>query len=167
MRQPVWGWFGQRDQFLMGPGYDPAPGIDRFLTGTPQIIGTAAVEEGARLLGGAGIGRLRAKGVALTELLICLADEWLAPHGFALASPRDSARRGSHVSLRHPAAWQISQALIKGGIVGDYRTPDRLRLGPAPIITRFTDVWDALDALRRIAADRSYEDAAARPGRVT
>ena len=165
--QPVWGWFGQRDQFAMGPGYDPAPGIEKFLTGTPQIIGTAAVQEGARLLGEAGMGRLRAKGVALTELLIGLADEWLAPHGFTVASPRRSARRGAHVTLHHPDAWQLSQALIKAGVVGDYRTPDRLRLGPAPITTRFTDVWDALDALRRIAADGSYAGLAAERGRVT
>ena len=167
MSQPVQGWFGQRDQFAMGPGYDPAPGIEKFLTGTPQIIGTAAVEEGARLLGEAGIGRLRAKGIALTELLIGLADEWLAPHGFTVASPRPSARRGAHVTLHHRDAWQLSQALIKAGVVGDYRTPDRLRLGPAPIITRFTDVWDALDALRRIAGDRSYAGLAAERGRVT
>ena len=167
MRQPVWGWFGQRDQFAMGPGYDPAPGIEQFLTGTPQIIGTAAVEEGARLLGEAGIGRLRAKGIALTELLIGLADEWLAPHGFTVASPRPSARRGAHVTLHHRDAWQLSQALIKAGVIGDYRTPDRLRLGPVPIITRFTDVWDALDALRRIAGDRSYAGLAAERGRVT
>ncbi len=167
LRQPVWGWFGQRDQFAMGPGYDPAAGIGRFLTGTPPIIGIAAVEEGARLLGEAGLDRLRAKGVALTELLIALADEWLAPHGFAVASPRDSARRGSHVCLRHPDAWQISQALIGAGVIGDYRTPDRLRLGPAPIITRFTDVWDALQTVRRIAGDRSYASLAAERGRVT
>ena len=167
LRQPVWGWFGQRDQFAMGPGYDPAPGIDRFLTGTPPVIGIAAVEEGARLLGEAGIGRLRAKGVALTELLIGLADEWLVPYGFAVASPRSSARRGSHVCLRHPDAWRISQALIGAGVIGDYRTPDRLRLGPVPIATRFTDVWDALDAVRRIAGDRSYAGLAAERGRVT
>ncbi len=167
LRQPVWGWFGQHDQFAMGPGYDPAAGIGKFLTGTPPIIGIAAVEEGARLLGEAGLGRLRAKGVALTELLIALADEWLAPHGFAVASPRESARRGSHVCLRHPDAWQISQALIGAGVIGDYRTPDRLRLGPAPIITRFTDVWDALQTVRRIAGDRSYASLAARRSRVT
>jgi kynureninase len=167
MRQPVWGWFGQRDQFAMGPGYDPAPGIEKFLTGTPQVIGIAAVEEGTRLLGEAGLGRLRAKGIALTELLIGLADEWLAPHGFAVASPRDSARRGAHVCLRHPEAWQVSQALIGAGVIGDYRTPDRLRLGPTPITSRFTDVWDALQVLRQLAADRSYAGLAAERGRVT
>jgi kynureninase len=168
LRQPIWGWFGQREQFAMGPQYEPAPGIDQFMTGTPQIIGTVAVEEGARLLGEAGMDRLRAKGIALTKYLISLADEWLAPCGFALASPRDAARRGAHVSLRHPDAWQLSQALIRAGVIGDYRTPERLRLGPVPITTSFTDVWDALGILRGIAADpRSYADLSAEPARVT
>jgi len=167
LRQPVWGWFGQREQFAMGPGYDPAPGIDAFLTGTPQIIGTAAVQEGAALLGEAGMDRLRVKGVALTSYLIALADEWLTPLGFTLASPRDHSRRGAHVTLHHPDAWPISQALIQAGVIGDYRTPERLRLGPAPIMTRFTDVWDALDRLRQIATDKSYAALQAEPSRVT
>ena len=103
LRQPVWGWFGQREQFDMGPAYDPAPGIGRFLTGTPQIIGTVAVQEGARLLGrGRASSRLRAKGIALTGYLIALADAWLAPLGVAVASPRQDERRGSHVTLRPP-----------------------------------------------------------------
>jgi len=167
MSQPIWGWFGQQDQFAMGPGYDPVPGIERFATGTPQIIGTAAVAEGVRLLAEAGIDRLRAKGIALTSYLIHLADEWLVPYGFRLASPRADARRGNHVTLYHPDAWRISQALTAAGVIGDYRTPDRLRLGPVPITTRFTDVWDALDLLRRIAADKSYEDLPAELSRVT
>jgi kynureninase len=167
LRQPVWGWFGQRNQFAMGPGYDPAPGIDAFLTGTPQIIGTAAVEEGTRLLGEAGIGRLRAKGTALTSYLITLADEWLAPLGFTVASPRDDARRGAHVTLRHDHAWQIGQALIQAAVIGDYRAPDRLRLGPAPVFTRFADVWDALDRIRQITERRAYTGIAAEPSRVT
>ena len=167
LRQPVQGWFGQRDQFAMGPGYDPVAGIGRFLTGTPNIIGTAAVEEGARLLGEAGIGALRAKGVLLTDYLITLADAWLRPLGCVLASPRDSARRGSHVCLRHPEAWRISQALVRAGVVGDYRTPDRLRLGPTPINTRFTDVWDALDTTREIIETKAYEQFEGEPARVT
>ena len=167
LRQPVQGWFGQRDQFGMGPAYDPAPGIGRFLTGTPDIAGTAAVEEGVRLLAEAGIGRLREKGMRLTSYLIALADEWLTLLGCTLASPRDAARRGSHVCLRHPEAWRIGQALIRAGVIGDYRTPDRLRLGPAPITSRFTDVWDALDATRRIIEDKTYMDFPAAPARVT
>lgn len=156
LRQPVWGWFGQLDQFEMGQGYEPAPGVGRFLTGTPDVIGTVAVQEGARLIAEAGIGRLRAKAVALTGLLIDLADAWLTPYGIAVASPRQAARRGAHVTLAHPDAWRISQALIRRGVIGDYRTPDRLRLGPAPLYTGFADVWDALDILRQIMADNAY-----------
>jgi kynureninase len=167
LRQPVWGWFGQRDQFGMGPGYDPEPGIGQFLTGTPDIIGSVSVEEGARLLAEAGIGRLRAKGTALTSYLISLADAWLSPYGITVASPREDERRGAHVTLAHPQAWQISQALIRRNVIGDYRTPDRLRLGPAPAYTRFTDVWDALDILRQIMADRTYLDLPAARSVVT
>jgi kynureninase len=167
LRQPVWGWFGHADQFGMGPGYEPAPGITRFMTGTPQIIGTAAVEEGARLLGEAGMGPLRAKSTELTGLLIALADEWLTPLGFSLATPREASRRGAHVSLRHPHAQLLSQALIREGVVPDYRTPERLRLGPVPIISRFTDVWDALDTLRRLVTDGSYAEVGLQQVRVT
>jgi kynureninase len=167
LRQPIWGWFGQRQQFEMGPGYDPVPGIEAFATGTPQIIGTVAVEEGTRLLGEAGIDRLRAKSTALTGYLIALADEHLAPHGFALATPRADDRRGGHVSLRHPEAFRISQALIREKVIVDYRTPDRLRVSPVAITTSFTDVWDAVDKTRRITAEKSYGDLSAEPGRIT
>ena len=167
LRQPIQGWFGQREQFQMGPDYDPVPGIGKFLTGTPDIAGTAAVEEGARLLADAGIDRLRDKGMRLTDYLIALADAWLAPLGCAVASPRDPARRGSHVCLRHPEAWRIGQALIHEGVIGDYRTPDRLRMGPTPITTRYTDIWDAMDATRRILTSKEYEDFPAEPAQVT
>jgi kynureninase len=151
LHQPVQGWFGQRDQFVMGPAYDPVPGIGRFMTGTPDIIGTAAVSEGVSLLAEAGIGALRDKGMRLTGYLIDLADAWLAPLGFSLASPRDATRRGSHVCLRHPRAIEIGEALTAAGVIGDLRVPDRLRLGPAPITTSFADVWDAADTIRLIA----------------
>jgi kynureninase len=158
LRQPIWGWFGQQDQFGMGQGYRPVGGIGQYLTGTPQIIGTVAVQEGVRLLAEAGIGPLRAKAVALTRYLIGLADLWLASYGVTVASPRQDDRRGAHVTLAHPEAWRISQALIRRGVIGDYRTPDRLRLGPAPLFTRFTDVWDALDIMRQVMADQAYLD---------
>jgi kynureninase len=167
LRQPVWGWFGQRDQFGMGPGYDPAPGIAAFLTGTPQIIGTVAVQEGTRLLAEAGIDRLRAKGTALTGYLISLADAWLTRYGIAVASPRQDQRRGAHVTLAHRHAWPVSQALTGENVIGDYRTPDRIRLGPAPAYTRFTDVWDAMHTLRRVLASRSYQHLPAQRSVVT
>ena len=168
LRQPIWGWFGQRDQFDMAEGYDPAPELSRFLVGTPFVPGIALVEEGAALLAEAGIERLRAKGVALTELVIELHDAWLAPLGFALASPRDAAIRGSHVSLAHPDAYRICQALIsRARVIPDFRPPDRIRLGPAPITTRFVDVWDAMDRLRRVVADGLHHTVDPARARVT
>jgi kynureninase len=167
LRQPIWGWFGQRDQFAMGTAYDPADGVDRFAVGTPPVLAMAAVEVGARLTAEAGIERLAAKGQALTELVIALADEWLAGHGVTVASPREAARRGSHVSLAHPQAWQLTQALIDRGVVPDFRTPDRLRLGPAPLYTRFVDVWDAMDRLRSVLAEGAHNGYPTERSRVT
>jgi kynureninase len=168
LRQPIWGWFGQRDQFAMGRGYRAVDGIGAWLTGTPAVLGLACVEAGVGLLAEAGIERLRAKGMALTSLIVDLADAWLAPLGFGLASPRVAERRGSHVALAHPHAWRISQALIEvAGVVPDFRAPDRIRLGPAPIATRFVDVWDALDRLRRLVEVGGHERHVPEARRVT
>jgi kynureninase len=153
LRQPIWGWFSQRDQFDMGASYDPAPGMAKFMTGTPSIPGTAAVEEGARLLLEAGLEPMRAKSMALTAFLIELADAWLVPLGCTVATPRDPARRGGHVSFCHPEAERIVAQLASGGVVTDYRTPDRFRFGLSPLTTRFTDVWDAADAARALIAE--------------
>ena len=101
----------------------------------------AAVEEGVRITAEAGIEALREKSIAQTELMIALHDEWLVPLGFTLGSPRDPARRGSHVSLNHPEAWPICRALIeRADVVPDFRGPDSVRLGIAPLYTRFVDV---------------------------
>jgi kynureninase len=151
LRQPIWGWFGQRDQFAMGPAYDPVPDGTRFLTGTPPILGLALVEEGVRLLAEAGLDRLRAKGMALTSLLVDRYDAWLARLGFRLVSPRDAAARGSHVCLSHPDGARLRDELVRRAqVVPDFRHPDRLRFGLAPLTTRFVDVWDAMDRLRRL-----------------
>ncbi len=165
---PIWGWFGQRDQFVMGPAYDPAPGIERFLAGTPPVVGLVAVEEGARLVAEAGIDAIRRKAVALTELAVRLHDAWLAPLGFDLGTPRASERRGAHVALRHEHGWPICRALIEvGRVVPDFRRPDSIRLGFPPLYTRFVDVWDAFDRLRRLVESGSYREIEADPARVT
>jgi kynureninase len=150
LRQPIWGWFSQRDQFAMGPRYEPADGITKFMTGTPPILGTAAVEEGARLLLEAGTGPIRAKSTRLTSYLIDLADAWLTPLGGTLATPRAAERRGGHVTFTHPQAEQIVGQLAAANIITDYRTPDRFRLGLSPLTTRFTDVWTAVGAARDV-----------------
>src|SRR3954468_4372762 len=130
LRQPVWGWFGQRDQFAMGPAYDPEPDIRRFLVGTPQVLGMHTVAAGVEVIAEAGIERLRAKSVALTELLLELHDGWLAPLGFTGGPPRDPATRGSHIAVRHPDGPRISVALRHNArVVADFRSPDTVRLG--------------------------------------
>jgi len=151
LRQPIQGWFGQRDQFAMGHPYDPQPGIGHFLTGTPSVLGLVAIEAGVEVLARAGIEALRAKSTALTELVIALWRAWLEPLGFTLGSPADPARRGGHVALRHPDAYRIDRALVeRANVVPDFRAPDRIRLAPVAAYTRFTEVWDAMDRLRRL-----------------
>ena len=167
LRQPIWGWFGQREQFRMGPAYDPAPGIGHFAAGTPPMLSLVPVGTGVAVLAEAGIERLRARSVALTELVVALWEAWLEPLGFALASPRDPAQRGGHVSLAHPEASRISRALVAAGVVPDFRPPDLVRLCPAPAYTRFVEVWDALDRMRRLVAAGEHLALAADPGRVT
>ena len=167
LRQPIWGWFGQQDQFAMGAAYQPTSGIGRFGVGTPPVLGLVAVREGIAPVIEAGIGAIRAKGMALTSYAVELSDAWLAALGFRLASPRDPTRRGAHISLHHPDAWRICQALIARDVVPDFRTPDRLRLGFSPLTTSFADVWTALERLRDLVAAGEHERFDATPGRVT
>jgi kynureninase len=168
MVSPIRGWFSQRDQFAMGQVYEPAVGIDRFMAGSPPVIGLVALDASLDLMAEAGIERLAAKGAALTQLIIELADAWLAPLGFAVATPRSAAERGSHVALRHVDAWQICRALIEmAGVVPDFRRPDLIRFGAPPIYTRFVDVWDAMDRLRDLVASGRYREVDATPRRIT
>ena len=168
LRSPIWGWFGQREQFAMGPSYDPVPGIGRFLAGTPSILGLAAVEVGAELVRDAGIEALRRKSIALTELVVDLHDERLAGHGFALGTPRDPDRRGGHVSVRHPDGWRICRALVeRADVVPDFRAPDSIRLGLPPLYTRFVDAWEIVDRLARLVESGEHEQVDPTPARVT
>jgi kynureninase len=167
LRQPIWGWFGQADQFAMAGEYRPVGGIERFLVGTPPVLGGYAALEGARLTAEAGIEPIAAKGRLLTSYLVELFDAWLAPLGFALASPREADRRGAHVALHHPQAWQVCQALKAEGVLPDFRTPDRLRLGVAPLYTTFTDVYRSMERLRDLVAAARHEAFPPERSRVT
>ena len=131
----------------MGPSYEPAPGIGGWLTGTPGILALACVEEGARLVSVAGIDLIRAKSIALTEYAIGLFDRHLVSLGCTLGSPRDSRRRGSHVAIRHPEARDLCARMVLEGVVTDFREPDSIRFGLAPLTTRFADVRRAVDVL--------------------
>jgi kynureninase len=125
-----------------------------FLSGTPPILGLAAVDEGVRLIAEAGIHAIRAKAIALTEFAIMLADARLVTAGVRVASPRESARRGSHVALAHSHAREVCARLIEAGVIVDFRGPDVIRFGLSPLTTRFVDVWDGIEALRRAAERR-------------
>jgi kynureninase len=153
LRQPIWGWFGARDPFAMGPEYVPAEGIDRMISGTPPVIGVTAASAGIELAADVGVERLEAKAGALTALAIELADERLARHGVRVGTPRDPRERGAHVALRHPRARELRDALDRRGVIVDMREPDVLRFGLSPLTTRFTDVWDGVAALDEILSE--------------
>jgi kynureninase len=153
---PLSGWFGHARPFAFEPDYQPAPDIAQALCGTPPILGLSALEVGIEQFEGVDLAELRAKSVALAELCIGLVESRLAGQGFALASPRESARRGSQVCWRHPQAWPICQALIAGGVVGDFRAPDILRFGFAPLYLRYVDVWDAVEQLVQLMASGDW-----------
>ena len=152
MRNPIPGWMGHADVFAMTGDYAPAAGIRRFMTGTPSAIALAAVDAGVALLEEAGMDAVRSKSTALTSYCIDLADSWLAEHGVQVASPREPELRGAHVTLRHPDALALTQALTDQGVIPDFRHPDGIRVGLAPLTTRFTDVHDGMASLRALLA---------------
>ncbi|HKS98880.1 MAG TPA: kynureninase [Rugosimonospora sp.] len=167
LRQPIWGWFGQTDQFAMGPRYEPLPDIRRFQVGTPPVLSAYAALEGIRLTAEAGTARIAAKVGALGGYAVELVDAWLAPLGFHLASPRQAERRGAHVTVQHPQAWQICQALRAARVIADFRAPQRMRLGLAPLYTRFVDVHTGLSRLRDLVLAGSHESYSAEPAAIT
>ncbi len=152
--QPLSGWIGHAAPFEFTPEYRPAPGIGRYMCGTPAVLSLAALECGLDTVLEAfkvgGMKMLRAKSVALTEGFIQLVEKRCAGHGLELASPRDPAERGSQVSFSHPHGYAIMQALIERGVIGDFRAPDILRFGFTPLYTRFVDVWDAVTHLSQV-----------------
>lgn len=160
LRSPLSGWFGHAAPFEFGDEYAPAPGIARFQCGTPPILGIAALEAGIATFDGVDTRALFAKAQALCDLYIALVEARC--EGFVLASPRDAARRGSHVSFAHPEAYAICQALIARRVVGDFRAPDVLRMGFTPLYTRFEDVWRAVDTLVDVMRRRAWDDPAYR-----
>jgi kynureninase len=155
---PIWGWFGQQGQFDFELQYEPVRGINRWQVGTPNILSLAAVEPALDLLLEAGIDRLRAKSIAQTEYLIRLWEELLQPLGVTLNSPRDYHQRGSHVSIGHAEALRIDRALIEDlKVIPDFRYPDNIRLGIAPLYTSFADIYEGVARIRRVIVERLYE----------
>ena len=147
LRQPVQGWIGAAEPFAMGPRYEPAPGIRQFISGTPPIVGMLPMRDMLALIERAGMRAIRAKSVALTQFATELADELLVPLGVMLASPRDPAARGGHVTVRHPAFRSVNERLWARGVIPDFRPPQGLRIGLSPLSTSFTEVALGLAAV--------------------
>lgn len=160
LRSPLTGWMGHAAPFDFEDDYAPAGGMKRFLCGTPPILGMAALDAGLDTFEGVTMGDLVPKSRALADLLIAGIDTRLAGHGFTLVTPRDAAMRGSHVSIAHDHAWEICQALIARGVVGDFRAPEVLRLGLTPLYTRYEDVWRAVEKLAEVMAADAWRDPA-------
>jgi kynureninase len=155
---PIWGWWGQKDPFEFDLDYQPAPGVQRFLAGTAPMLSTLTMEEALTPMLEAGMEALRTKSVLMTEYAAFLTDNLLAPFGFLLGSPRDSAKRGSHISIRHPEGYRINRALIEEmNVIPDFRAPDNIRLGFAPLYVSFTDIWEGFDRIRDVVKRRLYE----------
>jgi kynureninase len=150
LTQPIQGWMGAADPFRMGPTYAPAGGIRRFLSGTPPIVGMLAMQDMLALVEEAGIEAVRAKSLALTSYAIDLADEMLDPAGVVLASPRNPARRGGHVTLGHPLMREVTAALWERDVIPDYRDPHGLRIGLSPLSTSFAELRSGLEGVRDV-----------------
>ncbi|MCR9139699.1 MAG: kynureninase [Alphaproteobacteria bacterium] len=148
--QPLSGWFGHADPFAMAPSFEAAPTIHRFLTGTPPVISMVALEASLDIWSDVSLSDVRNKSRALCDLFIELVEERCAGFDLQLVSPRQTERRGSQVCFAHAEAFAIMQALIARDVVGDFRAPDILRFGFAPLYVRHVDVFDAVEHLADI-----------------
>jgi kynureninase len=155
---PICGWWGQSAPFAFGLDYSPAAGVDRFLTGSQPMLSLLTMEAALNPVLEAGMEVIRRKSMRMTEYMIGLADEILAPLGFILGTPRVPERRGSHVSLRHPEGYRINRALIdEMNVIPDFREPDNIRFGLAPLYNSFEDIWQAVERSRIVVDEKRYE----------
>ncbi|MFN8471791.1 MAG: kynureninase [Anaerolineae bacterium] len=155
--QPLSGWLGHASPFAFDPFYQPAEGIGRYLVGTQPVISLAALECGVDGILAADIEAIRAKSLGLTDAFIALVEQRLGDYDLEIITPREHIRRGSQVSLRHPEGYAIMQALIARGVIGDFRAPNILRFGFAPLYLRYVDAWDAVDVLLDVLSTRAWD----------
>lgn len=155
---PIWGWWGQANPFDFGLDYTPAPGAQRFLVGTQPMLSLLTMETSLDSILNAGMDAIRTKSILMTDYASFLTDSLLAPFGFSLGSPRDSAQRGSHISIRHTDGYRINRALIEEmNVIPDFREPDNLRLGFAPLYTSFAEIWEGFNRIKRVMEEKRYE----------
>ncbi|WP_309662255.1 kynureninase [Sphingomonas sp.] len=157
LRSPIQGWMGHAEPFAFESDYRPALGIAAFLTGTPSILALTALEAGLDTFAGLSMADVEAKGQALLDLFIGEVEARCGPE-VTLASPRDPTQRGSQISFTHRHGYAVMQALIERGVTGDFRAPDLIRFGFAPLYNRFEDAWRAADTLADILATRAWDE---------
>ena len=162
LQSPIQGWFGDHQPFRFDMSYQPATGIRRFLAGTPPVISLMAIDPGIDLLREAGMEKIRQKSILQTSYFLFLAREKLGALGFYSGSPAEQKHRGAHVSLKHPESYRICQALINPNqspltIIPDFREPDNIRFGLAPLYTSFFEIWQTITRLKEIMKTREYE----------
>jgi len=158
LTSPIWGWWGQKNPFDFGLDYEPADGVQRFLVGTQPMISLLTMEAGIEPTLQAGMDSIRAKSILMTDYASFLTDSWLAPLGFSLGSPRDSAKRGSHISIRHADGYRINRALIEEmNVIPDFREPDNIRLGFSSLYTSFVEIREGFDRIKRVIEEKRYE----------
>ena len=162
---PIWGWFADKAPFAFNLDFTPADSISRYQISTPHILSMAGIEPALAIFLEAGMDQLREKSIVQTDYLIYLAQELLIPLGFEIGSPLDSSQRGSHVSLRHPEAYRICRALIDPQpgdtnlkVIPDFRAPNNIRLGIAPLYTSFTDIHRALKRIKTNVEDGIFQN---------
>jgi kynureninase len=159
LTSPIWGWWGQKNPFDFSLDYEPAPGAQRFLVGTQPMISLLTMEAALEPTFNAGMDAIRAKSILMTDYASYLTEAWLAPLGFSLGSPADSAIRGSHISIRHADGYRINRALIEEmNVIPDFRAPDNIRLGFAPLYTSFTEIREGFARIKRVMEEKRYEN---------
>ena len=155
---PIWGWWGQSAPFDFDLDYSPAQGVTRFLVGTQPMLSLLGMEAALDPILEAGMDAIRRKSVLLTDYMINLSDKILAPLGFSLGTPRDPQWRGGHVSLRHPEGYRINRALIdEMNVIPDFREPDNIRFGLAPLYNSYEDVWQTVERLRIVIEEKRFD----------
>jgi kynureninase len=158
LQLPLTGWLGHANPFAFAPDYRPAQGIGRGMVGTPPILNLAALEVGIDQMLRVPMDALHTKSQQLIDHFITLVEQECAESELRLLTPRDAARRGSQVAFAHPDGYAIMQALIARGVIGDFRTPDVMRFGLAPLYVRHVDVWDAVTVLREVMRTNAWRD---------
>ncbi|MCO6504795.1 MAG: kynureninase [Snodgrassella sp.] len=154
--QPLSGWWGHAKPFDMAVNYTPANNVRRFLCGTQPIVSMSLVECGVNIFLQTDMQAVRQKSLQLTDLLIKLIEQECGGFGLTLITPREHSHRGSHISVRHCHGYEIVQALIAHGVIGDYREPEVIRLGITPLYLSFTDIWQAVQCLKQVLETKQW-----------